>query len=100
MSKYIKERFLDFSPYTPGEQPAIKNLIKLNTNESPYPPGPRVIAALKKGTMEGLRLYPSPDQSLLKGKLAEAYSEYLPGLSRENVFVSNGSDDILNFAFL
>ena len=114
MSKFIKELYKEFSAYTPGEQPKDQEYIKLNTNESPYAPGPRVVNAISAGELEKLRLYPSPDQSQLKEALAKSLNEassmpdaalagdVLPGgfLTKENVFVANGSDDILNFAFM
>jgi len=94
MSKFINERFLSFAAYTPGEQPQDKAYIKLNTNESPYPPSPEVISSVTDAEIEDLRLYPDPECKELKDALAESF-----GVSRENIFVSNGSDDILNFAF-
>ena len=99
MSKFIKPRLKDFGAYAPGEQPKDKKYIKLNTNESPYAPGEKVLEAIKKSDLEDLRLYPSPDQGKLKDALAKRYERDFSG-TRENVFVSNGSDDILNFAFM
>lgn len=81
--------------YVPGEQPKNRKYIKLNTNESPYPPSPEVIASVTSSEMRDLRLYSDPECSVLKRKLAERY-----GVSDGNVFLSNGSDDILNFAFM
>jgi histidinol-phosphate aminotransferase len=76
--------------YVPGEQPQDKRYIKLNSNENPYPPSPRVIAALQHAINEDLRLYPDPVADRLRDKAAEVY-----GLSREQILVGNGSDDLL-----
>ncbi|MCM1158482.1 MAG: histidinol-phosphate transaminase [Bacteroidales bacterium] len=80
-------------PYTPGEQPKEKDIIKLNTNENPYPPSPGVMAA--KLDLERLRLYPDSES----GELAEAIADY-HGISRDKVFVGVGSDDVLAMSFL
>ncbi len=82
-------------PYTPGEQPKRTNLVKLNTNENPYPPAPGVIEALKQMNPEMLRRYPDPTVSALAERLAEKY-----GISSEEIFVGVGSDDVLGMAFL
>jgi len=82
-------------PYVPGEQPQDKKYIKLNTNENPYPPSPKVMEAIKNAAGGGLRLYPDPDCNLLKETIAQYY-----GLEKNQVFVGNGSDEILAFAFL
>ena len=95
MSKFLHARYKDLEAYVPGEQPTDMAYIKLNTNESPYPPSPEVIAAITKEEIENLRLYSDPECKSLRDALAKEY-----GVLRENVFVSNGSDDILNFAFL
>lgn len=95
MSKYLINRYCDFDEYTPGEQPQDKKYIKLNTNESPYPPSPKVFEAVNSKEVADLRLYPDPDSSELCTKLAQTY-----GVNKENIFVSNGSDDILNFSFM
>src|SRR5438876_5761140 len=76
--------------YIPGEQPQDKRYIKLNSNENPYPPSPHVIAALQRAAGEDLRLYPDPLANRLRGTAAAVY-----GLSREQVLVGNGSDDLL-----
>jgi histidinol-phosphate aminotransferase len=94
MSRFLHPKLAPLEAYTPGEQPKDKKYIKLNTNESPYPPSPAVLAALEEGDIADLRLYSDPEGTVLKGKLAELY-----GCQPENVFLSNGSDDILNFAF-
>jgi len=95
MSRFLCARFAALSPYVPGEQPRDKTYIKLNTNESPYPPSPGVCAAIDRTAVEQLRLYPDPDCRELIDALAGRYA-----VQPENVFVSNGSDDILNFAFM
>jgi histidinol-phosphate aminotransferase len=95
MSRFISSRFRGFKSYTPGEQPHDTEYVKLNTNESPFPPAPKVCTALRQVDMESLRLYPDPQGTALKKKIAALYD-----VEPENVFLSNGSDDILNFAFL
>ena len=95
MSKFLDERYSSLAAYVPGEQPQDKKYIKLNTNESPYPPSPETLAAVNVGETENLRLYPDPDGRILTKKIADLY-----GVESENVFLANGSDDILNFAFM
>lgn len=95
MSRFLSDRFATLTPYTPGEQPRDQQYIKLNTNESPFPPSPRVLAAVNCDEVKKLNLYPDPTASELVKKLAEYY-----GVEKKNVFVSNGSDDILNFSFM
>ncbi len=82
-------------PYVPGEQPKDLNLIKLNTNENPYPPSPKVLEVLRKDTVDLLRLYPDPTSSALKQVIAEVNH-----LQSEQVFVGNGSDEVLALAFM
>ncbi|HEY4416049.1 MAG TPA: histidinol-phosphate transaminase [Verrucomicrobiae bacterium] len=79
--------------YVPGEQPKIKGLIKLNTNENPYPPSPKVLAAVRKATDARLRLYPNPTSQVLREKLAK-----LHGCRPENIIIGNGSDEVLALA--
>ncbi len=95
MSKFINERFNSLEEYVPGEQPQDKKYIKLNTNESPYPPSDKVIKAVNGQEVANLRLYSDPDSTALKNAMAELY-----GVKSKNIFLSNGSDDILNFAFM
>ncbi|MFI3174014.1 MAG: histidinol-phosphate transaminase [Bacillota bacterium] len=95
MSRFLSERFSTLKAYTPGEQPKDQQYIKLNTNESPYPPSPEVISCISATEIEKLNLYPDPTGSGLKGKLADLYD-----VKSENIFLSNGSDDIINFAFM
>ena len=80
-------------PYVPGEQPGIKGLIKLNTNENPYPPSPRVLLVVKAAVDGRLRLYPNPSAEGLRAKLAK-----LHGCKPENIIVGNGSDELLALA--
>src|SRR5437016_3560427 len=80
-------------PYVPGEQPKIKGLIKLNTNENPYPPARKVLAAIRASVDQRLRLYPNPTAQLLRERLAR-----LHGCRAENIIVGNGSDELLAMA--
>lgn len=95
MSRFLIEDYQTLEAYTPGEQPTDMKYIKLNTNESPYPPSRGVLKALSGEEVSRLNLYPDPECKELKDALASLY-----GLTRENVFLSNGSDDILNFSFM
>ena len=95
MSRFLKKQYQLLDAYTPGEQPRDAEYIKLNTNESPYPPAPSVVEAMTAQQVEQLRLYSDPTAKELKEKLAGLYA-----VKPENVFVSNGSDEILNFAFM
>lgn len=94
MSKYWSDIVHKLTPYVPGEQPKIQNLVKLNTNENPYGPSPKVIAALQAVANGSLRLYPDPDSSKLKAAIAEYH-----GLASNQVFVGNGSDEVLAHVF-
>ena len=95
MSRFLKKQYQLLDAYTPGEQPRDAEYIKLNTNESPYPPAPSVVETMTAQQVEQLRLYSDPTAKELKEKLAGLYA-----VKPENVFVSNGSDEILNFAFM
>lgn len=95
MSKFLRQEYQALTAYTPGEQPKDMAYIKLNTNESPYPPSEAVLSAVTSEEVENLRLYPDPTCKVLREALAESF-----GVTEENIFVSNGSDDILNFAFM
>ena len=95
MSRFLNQQYQSLNAYTPGEQPRDVQYIKLNTNESPYPPAPSVVEAMTAQQVELLRLYSDPTAKTLKEKLADLYA-----VKPENVFVSNGSDEILNFAFM
>jgi len=94
MSKFWSPLVSRLTPYTPGEQPKINNLIKLNTNENPYGPSPLALAAMAREVGETLRLYPNPDAEPLKAAIARRH-----GLNPAQVFVGNGSDEVLAHAF-
>lgn len=94
MSKYWSEFVTRLDPYTPGEQPAINNLTKLNTNENPYPPSPAVMDAMRDAVNDDLRLYPPPNADQFKQTLAEYFQ-----LTPAQVFVGNGSDEVLAHVF-
>ena len=83
------------SPYTPGEQPRIEGLVKLNTNECPLPPSPRALEAMRAAANDSLRLYPDPELLALRETLARHH-----GLRAENIFVGNGSDEVLAHTFV
>jgi len=91
--KLIRPLVRDLHAYVPGEQPNIKGLIKLNTNENPYPPSPKVLRAVKNAVDGRLRLYPNPTAQLLCEKLAR-----LHGCAPKNIIVGNGSDEVLALA--
>ena len=93
MKEFWSGRVRDITPYVPGEQPKDKKLIKLNTNENPYPPSPKVEAAILDAAWS-LRLYPDPECAVLRQAIAARY-----GLSPDYVFCGNGSDEVLSFAF-
>ncbi len=95
MSRFLIPQYASLEAYVPGEQPRDRRYIKLNTNESPYPPSPEVVAAVSADAVRDLRLYSDPECRDLKKALADRY-----GLSPKNVYLANGSDDILNFAFM
>ena len=85
----------DLTPYVPGEQPRIADLVKLNTNESPFGPSPRALEAIRAAATDDLRLYPDADATGLRETLA-AYH----GVKPEQVFLGNGSDDVLGHTFV
>jgi histidinol-phosphate aminotransferase len=91
----LEENFRQVVPYVPGEQPKDNNVIKLNTNENPYPPSPKVLEAVKAIDSNSFRKYPDPDVSLLVSQIAHYH-----GFKKENVFVGVGSDDVLAMCFL
>jgi histidinol-phosphate aminotransferase len=95
MSRFWSDVVKGLTPYVPGEQPKLANLVKLNTNENPYGPSPRAIEAIRAATGESLKLYPDPNADQLKRAIAG-----LHGIAANNVFVGNGSDEILAHAFL
>ena len=90
----LSDRVKRLVPYTPGEQPQDRTYLKLNTNENPYPPSSLIKNLLQDFDIEKLRLYPDPLSESLRSQLGSRY-----GLSREEVFVSNGSDEALSFCF-
>jgi len=94
MSQFWSESVHQLKPYIPGEQPKVSNLIKLNTNENPYPPSPKALAAIQAATNEDLKLYPDPNSDILKQSIANYYD-----LDTAQVFVGNGSDEVLAHTF-
>lgn len=94
MSRFLSDRFSNIEPYTPGEQPKVNNLIKLNTNESPFPPSPKVIEALNNEEISKLNLYSDPDTKDVVDAIAKTF-----GVNSNQVLMGNGSDEILAFAF-
>lgn len=94
MSKFFTNRYSTLTPYTPGEQPRDKKYIKLNTNEAPFPPSPKAIAAAAEAAGR-LQLYPDPTYRALHTAVANYHA-----LAPEEVLLTNGSDEILNFAFM
>lgn len=95
MSRFLSARFADLEAYVPGEQPQDMQYVKLNTNESPFPPAPAVLEAVNAAEISRLNLYPDPEGRALREKLAEHY-----GVQMENIFLANGSDELLNFFFM
>ncbi len=96
MSPFWSATVRALQPYIPGEQPKLPNLVKLNTNENPYGPSPRVLEAIRGETADSLRLYPDPESS----RLREAIAAFFGNIEPEQVFVGNGSDEVLAHAFL
>src|SRR5689334_1143977 len=94
MSRFWSELTHRLSPYTPGEQPRMENLVKLNTNEHPWGPSPRALEAIRAEAADSLRLYPDPQATSLRETLT-AYH----GLTADQVFIGNGSDEVLAHAF-
>jgi histidinol-phosphate aminotransferase len=91
--RYIRPLVRNLHAYVPGEQPRIEGLIKLNTNENPYPPAPKVLAAIRAAVDDRLRLYPNPTSHPLREKLAKLHR-----CSAENIIIGNGSDELLALA--
>ncbi|HAT38849.1 histidinol-phosphate transaminase [Polynucleobacter necessarius] len=94
MSRFWSSVVQTLTPYMPGEQPQMQRLVKLNTNESPYGPSPRVLAAIENQNTADLRLYPDPEGAALKQAIAD-----LHGLDPKQVFLGNGSDEVLAHVF-
>lgn len=95
MSKYWSDKVKNLKPYIPGEQPKDKKYIKLNTNENPYPPSSKVIKAIREAANSDLKLYPDPEAEVLRNTIANYY-----GLAKDEVFIGNGSDEVLGFSFM
>jgi histidinol-phosphate aminotransferase len=95
MSRFWSDVVKGLTPYVPGEQPKLANLVKLNTNENPYGPSPRALDAIRAATGESLKLYPDPNAEALKLAIGKYH-----GIDARNVFVGNGSDEVLAHAFL
>jgi histidinol-phosphate aminotransferase len=95
MSRFWSAVVHGLTPYVPGEQPKLADLVKLNTNENPYGPSPRVLDAVRAAADDALRLYPDPNSDRLRASIA-AYH----GVTADQVFVGNGSDEVLGHAFL
>lgn len=95
MSRFLAPRYSLFDSYVPGEQPRDRQYLKLNTNESPFAPAPGVLKAIHADHMATLRLYPDPECTQLREAIAAQY-----GLKAEQVLCGNGSDELLNFAFM
>ena len=101
MSHFWSHLVHSLTPYTPGEQPKLANLVKLNTNENPYPPSPRAVAAMQAEIgVDGasLRLYPDPNADQLKQAIVRYFADF--SLTATQVFVGNGSDEVLAHAFM
>lgn len=94
MSRFWSPIVHQLNPYVPGEQPKVANLLKLNTNENPYGPSPKVLAAIEAHVDDSLRLYPDPNATDLKQTIADYY-----GMAINQVFVGNGSDEVLAHIF-
>lgn len=97
MSQFWSEIVHQLTPYVPGEQPKIANLVKLNTNENPYGPSPKAISAMQQALGDELKLYPDPNGDVLKEAIADYYREF--GIEPAQVFVGNGSDEVLAHVF-
>lgn len=95
MSRFTNKRLNRLTPYSPGEQNLVGDIIKLNTNESPFPPAPSVITAIKDETIASLRLYSDANSTRLKAGLSRYFK-----IAPERIFIANGSDEVLNFAFM
>jgi histidinol-phosphate aminotransferase len=98
MSRYWSAVVHGLTPYVPGEQPKLPNLVKLNTNENPYGPSPKALAAIRAEAADSLRLYPDPTAERLRTTIAASFGGL--GLDAANVFVGNGSDEVLAHVFL
>lgn len=95
MNRYWSDIVKSLTPYVPGEQPQLENLVKLNTNECPYPPSPKVLEAISGVGADALRRYPDPESTELRQAIAARN-----GIQPDQVFVGNGSDEVIALAFL
>ena len=101
MGKFWNDKIKEIEPYVPGEQPKDKKYIKLNTNENPYSPSEKVIEKIKSMNLEDLKLYPDPDVSELRKVIAEYFSKKIDErITKEQIFVGNGSDEVLALIFM
>ncbi len=101
MSKFWNDKIKEIEPYVPGEQPKDKKYIKLNTNENPYSPSEKVIEKIKSMNLEDLKLYPDPDVSELRKVIAEYFLQKIDErITKEQIFVGNGSDEVLALIFM
>ena len=101
MSKFWNDKIKEIEPYVPGEQPKDKKYIKLNTNENPYSPSEKVIEKIKSMNLEDLKLYPDPDVSELRKVIAKYFSKKIDErITKEQIFVGNGSDEVLALIFM
>ena len=94
MSRYFSDKYATLKAYVPGEQPRDQKYIKLNTNENPYPPHPAVAKAAEEAA-KTLRLYPDTESTSLRNALAGRL-----GVTADELIITNGSDEVLNFAFM
>ena len=94
MSRFLKEKYQKLDPYTPGEQPKEREYIKLNTNESPFPPSKKAIE-LANDELAKLMLYSDPECKSLVSQMSKSF-----GVSADRIIMTNGSDEVLNFAFM
>jgi len=95
MSRFLNSKYSTLTPYTPGEQPQTSGLIKLNTNESPFPPSPKVVEVISADEIKKLNLYPDPEASELVSAISEYYN-----ISKSKIVLGNGSDELLAFSFM
>jgi len=101
MSKFWNDKIKEIEPYVPGEQPKDKKYVKLNTNENPYSPSEKVIEKIKSMSLKDLKLYPDPDVSELRKVIAEYFSQKIDErITKEQIFVGNGSDEVLALIFM
>ena len=94
MNRFWNPLVRELTPYSPGEQPRVADLVKLNTNENPVGPSPRVLEAIRAAATDALRLYPDYEATALRATLASYH-----GLTTDQIFVGNGSDEVLAFVF-